>query len=59
MGGEVLDLPEIRVYKEGEAAGRAEGLSEGMAKGEAERKKLMEEIEYLRAENERLKAQKA
>ena len=55
MGGEVLDLPEIRVYKEGEAAGRAEGLSEGMAKGEAERKKLMEEIDALKKELELLK----
>ena len=51
MGGKVLDLPEIRIYHQGEA--------DGMAKGEAERRKLEEEITQLREENERLRALQA
>ncbi|SFC59457.1 hypothetical protein [Butyrivibrio sp. YAB3001] len=30
MGGKVLDLPEIRIYKEGKAEGKEEGKEEGI-----------------------------
>ncbi|MBQ9333682.1 MAG: hypothetical protein IJS12_05050 [Lachnospiraceae bacterium] len=52
MGGEVLDLPEIRAYNEGKAEGMAKGKAEGMAKGKAEGQA---ERDALEAENERLK----
>lgn len=51
MGGKVLDLPEIRIFHEGKAAGYAEGE----AKGEAERKKLADENVSLNNENASLK----
>ena len=47
MGGEVLDLPEIRIAHEAEAR--------GLKKGEEERKKLKAENEALRREIDRLK----
>ena len=55
MGGKVLDLPEIRIFHEGKAAGYAEGEAKGEAIGEAERKKLADENASLNNENASLK----
>ncbi len=33
MGGQVLDLPEFKLYDQGKADGKAEGLREGRANG--------------------------
>lgn len=33
MGGQVLDLPEFKLYDQGKADGRAEGLRDGRAEG--------------------------
>ena len=52
MGGEVLDLPEIRAYNEG----KAEGMAKGKAEGQAERDALEAENERLKQEIERLRA---
>ena len=51
MGGEVLDLPEIRIAHEAEAR----GMMKERVRSEAERKTLQAEIDALRKENERLK----
>ncbi len=44
MGGQVLDLPEIRIRNEG----REEGREEGRREAEAEIRRLREENEALR-----------
>ena len=51
MGGKVLDLPEIRAFHEGKAAGRKEN--------EAKIKKLQSESKKLQSENDRLRAELA
>ena len=64
MGGKVLDLPEIRIYhqgeaagiKKGEAAGIKKGEAAGIKKGEAERKRLEGEIRELQKRIEILEA---
>ena len=47
MGGKVLDLPEIRIYKKGLAEGEAKGAEE-RRRLESENKRLREELEKLR-----------
>lgn len=34
MGGKVIDLPEIRLYRKGKSEGYAEGVAEGIAQSE-------------------------
>lgn len=51
MGGKVLDLPEIRIYKKG----LAEGEAKGEAKGAEERRRLESENKRLREELEKLR----
>ncbi len=58
MGGKVLDLPEIRIFKQAKAEAKAE--DEAMIKGLEEKNRTLEnEIAQLRAENERLRATQA
>ncbi len=48
MGGQVLDLPEIRIRNEGREEGREVGREEGRREAEAEIRRLREENEALR-----------
>ena len=48
MGGQVLDLPEIRIRNEGREEGREVGREEGRRVAEAEIRRLREENEALR-----------
>ena len=52
MGGQVLDLPEIRIRNEGREEGREVGREEGRREG---RREAEAEIRRLREENEALR----
>ncbi len=54
MGGKVLDLPEIRIYKHGKAEGKAEGEEERKALAD-ENKNLTDEINRLQQELDKYK----
>ena len=55
MGGKVIDLPEIRLYRKGKSEGYAEGVAEGIAQSEEKYKDVALENERLRKEVEELK----
>ena len=55
MGGKVIDLPEIRLYRKG----KSEGYAEGIAQTEEKYKDVVLENERLRKEVEELKAMMA
>ena len=59
MGGKVIDLPEIRLYRKGKSEGYAEGVAEGIAQSEEKYKDVVLENERLRKEVEELKAMMA
>lgn len=59
MGGKVLDLPEIRLYKQAKAEGRSEGRAEAFAEVDQERKRLEKENLALKERIAQLEAERA